>query len=178
MDRAPQVLVDDAGGSDVGHLGPFGELVDDEGVQMLVVGHCDVQQEVLAAGNDEHADGVPAGALPSPGRPRCCAATAAGSGRRSGPGRACASRLGRRPAGRRGRPRAAVATGSGRAPWWGRRRPRRPDPGWSAVHHAAIRGEEPYQVRPGEPHCHASRIKYGRVDRELYPHLTFSYGDV
>jgi hypothetical protein len=41
------VLVDDAG-ADVGHLGPFGELVDDEGVQMLVVGHGDVKQEVLA----------------------------------------------------------------------------------------------------------------------------------
>ena len=37
-----QVLVDDAG-ADVGHLGSFGELVDDEGVQMLVVGHGDVK---------------------------------------------------------------------------------------------------------------------------------------
>jgi hypothetical protein len=38
-----QVRVDDAG-ADVGHLGPFGELVDHEGVQMLVVGHGDVKQ--------------------------------------------------------------------------------------------------------------------------------------
>src|SRR5580704_12559149 len=52
-----QVLVNDAG-ADVGHLGPFGEPVDDEGVQMLVVGHGDVKQEILAAGDDEHADGI------------------------------------------------------------------------------------------------------------------------
>jgi Protein of unknown function (DUF2000) len=58
-----QVFVDDAG-PDVGHLGPLGELVDDEGVELLVVGHRDVQQEVLAAGDHEHADGVR-----EPGRP-------------------------------------------------------------------------------------------------------------
>ena len=52
-----QVLVDDAG-PDVGHLGPLGELVDDEGVELLVVGYRDVEQEVLVAGDDEHADGV------------------------------------------------------------------------------------------------------------------------
>jgi hypothetical protein len=50
-------VTDDAG-ADVGHLRSFGELVDDEGVEMLVVGHGDVEQEVLAAGDDEHADGV------------------------------------------------------------------------------------------------------------------------
>ena len=50
-----QVLVDDAG-PDVGHLGPLGELVDDEGVELLVVGYRDVEQEVLVAGDDEHAD--------------------------------------------------------------------------------------------------------------------------
>src|SRR6185369_12863897 len=43
-----QMLVDDAG-PDVGHLGPLGELVDDEGVELLVVGHRDVEQEILAA---------------------------------------------------------------------------------------------------------------------------------
>ena len=43
-----QVLVDDAG-PDVGHLGPLGELVDDEGVELLVVGHRDVKHEVLGA---------------------------------------------------------------------------------------------------------------------------------
>jgi hypothetical protein len=43
-----QVLVDDAG-PDVGYLGPLGELVDDEGVELLVVGHRDVEQEVFAA---------------------------------------------------------------------------------------------------------------------------------
>ena len=52
-----QMLVDDAG-PDVGHLGPLGELVDDEGVKLLVVGHRDVEQEVLAAGDDEHAHAV------------------------------------------------------------------------------------------------------------------------
>ncbi len=52
-----QVLVDDAG-PDVGHLGTLGQLVDHEGVQVLVVGHGHVQQEVLAAGDHEHADGV------------------------------------------------------------------------------------------------------------------------
>ena len=56
-DAVTQVLVDNAG-ADVGHLGPFGELVDDEGVQMLVVGHGDVKQEVLAAGDDEYADSI------------------------------------------------------------------------------------------------------------------------
>jgi hypothetical protein len=58
-----QVLVDDTG-PDVGHLGPLGELVDDEGVELLVVGYRDVEQEVLAAGDDERADGVR-----EPGRP-------------------------------------------------------------------------------------------------------------
>jgi hypothetical protein len=58
-----QVLVDDAG-PDVGYFGPLGELVDDEGVELLVVGHGDVEQEVLAAGDDEHAHGVR-----EPGRP-------------------------------------------------------------------------------------------------------------
>ena len=58
-----QVLVDDAG-PDVGHLGPFGQLVDDEGIETLVVGHRDVDQEILAAGDDEHPHGVR-----EPGRP-------------------------------------------------------------------------------------------------------------
>ena len=58
-----QVLVDDAG-PDVGYFGPLGELVDDEGIELLVVGHGDVEQEVLAAGDDEHAHGVR-----EPGRP-------------------------------------------------------------------------------------------------------------
>jgi hypothetical protein len=58
-----QVLVDDAG-PDVGYFGPLGELVDDEGVELLVVGHRDVEQEVFAAGDDEHAHGVR-----EPGRP-------------------------------------------------------------------------------------------------------------
>jgi hypothetical protein len=43
------VLVDDAG-PDVGHLGPFGQPVDDERVELLVVGHGHVEQEILAAG--------------------------------------------------------------------------------------------------------------------------------
>jgi len=51
------VLVDDAG-PDVGYFGPLGELVDDEGVELLVAGHRDMEQEVLAAGDDEHAHGV------------------------------------------------------------------------------------------------------------------------
>jgi hypothetical protein len=58
-----EVLVDDAG-PDVGYFGPLGELVDDEGVELLVVGHRDVEQEVLAAGDDEYTDGVR-----EPGRP-------------------------------------------------------------------------------------------------------------
>ena len=58
-----QVLVDDAG-PDVGYFGPLGEPVDDEGVELLVVGHRDVEQEVLAAGDDEHAHRVR-----EPGRP-------------------------------------------------------------------------------------------------------------
>jgi hypothetical protein len=59
----PQVLVDDAG-PDVGYFGPLGELVDHEGVELLVVGHRDVEQEVLAAGDDEHAHGVREAARP------------------------------------------------------------------------------------------------------------------
>jgi hypothetical protein len=43
------VLVDDAG-ADVGYLGSFGQLVDDERVEMLIVRHRDVEQEVLVAG--------------------------------------------------------------------------------------------------------------------------------
>jgi len=58
-----QVLVDDAG-TDVGHLGTFGQLVDDERVEVLVVGDRDMEQEVLAAGDDEHPHGVR-----QPGRP-------------------------------------------------------------------------------------------------------------
>jgi Protein of unknown function (DUF2000) len=61
--RVAEVFVDDAG-PDVGHLGPLGELVDDEGVELLVVGHRHVEQEVLAAGDDEYTDGVR-----EPGRP-------------------------------------------------------------------------------------------------------------
>ena len=38
-----QVLVDDAD-PDVGYFGPLGELVDDEGVELLVVGHRDVDE--------------------------------------------------------------------------------------------------------------------------------------
>ena len=58
-----QVLVDDAG-PDVSYFGPLGELVDDEGVELLVVGDRDVEQEVLVAGDDEHTGGVR-----EPGRP-------------------------------------------------------------------------------------------------------------
>jgi hypothetical protein len=50
-----QVLVDDAG-PDVGHLGPLGELVDDEGVELLVVGRRDVKQEVLRELAKPHPD--------------------------------------------------------------------------------------------------------------------------
>jgi hypothetical protein len=58
-----QVLVDDAG-PHVRDLGTLGKPVDDERVQVLIVRHGHVQQEVLAAGDDEHADGVG-----QPGRP-------------------------------------------------------------------------------------------------------------
>jgi fructose-1,6-bisphosphatase/sedoheptulose 1,7-bisphosphatase-like protein len=51
------VFVDDAG-AHVGDFGAFGELVDDEGIKLLVIGDGDVEQEVLAARDDEHADGV------------------------------------------------------------------------------------------------------------------------
>lgn len=50
-----QVLVDHAG-ADVSDLGAFGEPVDDERVQVLVVLDRDMNEEVLAAGDDEDAD--------------------------------------------------------------------------------------------------------------------------
>ena len=50
-----QVLVDHAG-ADVSDLGAFDEPVDDERVQVLVVPHGHVNEEVLAAADDEDAD--------------------------------------------------------------------------------------------------------------------------
>jgi hypothetical protein len=51
------MFVNDAG-AHVGNFGAFGELVDNEGIELLVIGDGDVEQEVLATGDDEHADGV------------------------------------------------------------------------------------------------------------------------
>jgi hypothetical protein len=55
--RAADVLVDDRR-AHVGHLAALGQAVDDEGVERVRVGHRHVQQEVVAAGDDEHADGL------------------------------------------------------------------------------------------------------------------------
>jgi hypothetical protein len=55
-DWAADVLVDDAG-SDVGDFRALGEAVDDDGVEAVVVRHRYVDEEVFAAGDDEHADG-------------------------------------------------------------------------------------------------------------------------
>jgi hypothetical protein len=43
-----QVLVDDTS-ADVGDLRPFGQPVDDEGIEVLVVGHRDMEQEMPSA---------------------------------------------------------------------------------------------------------------------------------
>lgn len=50
-----QVLVDHAG-ADVGDFGTLGEPVDDERVQILVVSHGDVNEEILGSRDDEDAD--------------------------------------------------------------------------------------------------------------------------
>lgn len=55
--RVADVLVDDAG-ADVGDFGALGEVIDDEGVQVLVAGDGDVQEEVLVACDDEHAQSI------------------------------------------------------------------------------------------------------------------------
>jgi hypothetical protein len=55
--RIADVLVDDAG-ADVGDLRSLGQVVDDECVQILVVGDGNVQQEVLVASDDEDAEGL------------------------------------------------------------------------------------------------------------------------
>src|SRR6201992_2238003 len=59
------VLVDHAG-AHVGDLGALGQPVDDEGVQILVVRHGHVDEEVLVAGHHEHADGLRQRAHPVP----------------------------------------------------------------------------------------------------------------
>jgi hypothetical protein len=51
------VFADDRG-VDVGYLGTLGELVDDEGVERVGVRYGDVEQEVVAAGDDENPDGL------------------------------------------------------------------------------------------------------------------------
>jgi hypothetical protein len=55
--RVADVLIDDAG-ADVGDFGALGELVDNEGVKVLVASDGDVQEEVLVAGDDEDAQGL------------------------------------------------------------------------------------------------------------------------
>ena len=49
------MLVDD-GGADVSDFETFGEPVDDKRVERVGVGDGDVNEEILAAGNDEHGD--------------------------------------------------------------------------------------------------------------------------
>jgi hypothetical protein len=61
--RAADVLLDDRG-AHVGDLAALGQPVDDARVERVGVGHRDVQQEVVAAGDDEHADGLGQGAGP------------------------------------------------------------------------------------------------------------------
>jgi hypothetical protein len=50
-----QVLVNHAG-ADVGDFGAFGEPVDDERVQILVVPHSDVDKEILGPRDHEDSD--------------------------------------------------------------------------------------------------------------------------
>src|SRR6476469_7660715 len=61
--RTADVLVDDRG-AHVGHLAALGEAIDHERVQRVGVVHGDVQQEVVAPGDDEHPDGLRQGAGP------------------------------------------------------------------------------------------------------------------
>ena len=51
-----EVLVNDRG-VDVGHFGPFGQPVDHKRVERVGVRNGDMEEEVVATGDDEDADG-------------------------------------------------------------------------------------------------------------------------